>query len=440
MTTVPVGDFLFPPSVAEPSTSREREAVRVFRWLLAIYTAIVLTKIHELVPLTSRLQPVKFLGALLLLNALIVLRSRAIAAVLRTPSAACTGVIFVLALLSIAGAVWPGHSVEFMLSEFWKTLAFFVIAATAWCDRATLRHSIKTLVLCQSIVAITLLAGVAQENVGRAYVGQTLDPNESGLQLLVVLPFALYLASERRWWKFVGIAGMLLMIAGIVKTGSRAGFLGLIVLACWLLIQVRPHRRRITAMIAVAGGAAVVALTAGPATRERFSTILHPTEDYNYTYREGRVSVWKRGLRYMADRPLLGVGVYDFPVAEGVLSGKTNEGYGIKYSAAHNIFVQVGAELGVLGLLAFLRMLWAAGVSCRRARQLARRLWARGDPLAKGEAKLAEAVLGALVALLVGGFFLSVAYSPVTFFVVAMCIAVRLGSPLRPVPAGPDLS
>jgi hypothetical protein len=51
--------------------------------------------------------------------------------------------------------------------------------------------------------------------------------------------------------------------------------------------------------------------------------------------------------------------------------------------------------------------------------------------VAKREATLAEAALGSWVALLIGGFFLSVAFHPITYFVVALCIAVRLGSPLR---------
>jgi hypothetical protein len=41
-----------------------------------------------------------------------------------------------------------------------------------------------------------------------------------------------------------------------------------------------------------------------------------------------------------------------------------------------------------------------------------------------------------LVAWLVGGFFLSVAYAPITFFVIAVCIAVRLGSGLPAMAAG----
>lgn len=411
------------PASVERTGTRKRQVVRALRWMLAIYTGIVLTKIHELVPLLDRLQPAKVTGVVLLVLAFAVLQGRSVMAVLRSPPASCALVIAVLAVLSTPGAVWPGNSAMFLVTIFWKTLLLFVISATAWCDRPTLRLSLAVLVICQTIVAAALVSGAAQAVMGRAYVGTAFDPNESAMQLLVVIPFALYLASRGGVWKAIGWGSMLLLVAGVVRTGSRGGFVGLAALAIWMILQVRPRRRRFMVALGVGAGALVVMLTASPATRERFTSILHPTEDYNYTYREGRMQVWRRGLSYMAQRPVLGVGVQDFPVAEGVLSGKKNEGSGIKYSAAHNMFVQIGAELGVLGLLVFIRMLWASAAGCRRVLRFARRV----DP---DEAHLAEAALGAFVVLLVGGFFLSVAYAPITFFVIAVCIAVRLGSPV----------
>jgi O-antigen ligase len=423
------GRIATPPAEGAASWGRsESVAIRVFQWLLAIYTAIVLTKIHEIFGL-HELQPAKVVGALLLVTACLALRGGAILAVLRSPPAACLGVIAVLAVMSVPGAVWPGYSFTFLTHVFWKTLVFFLIAATAWCDRPTLRRSIIALVLCMSVVALAFVTGAGQAIKGRFYVGMSLDPNESALQLLVGIPFALYLASSPGVWKFVGLGSALALVAGVVSTGSRGGFLGLVALGVWVLVQVRP-KRRFVSLLVVAGGVAVVAMTASDATWERFSSMLRPTTDYNFTHREGRVQLWQRGLGYMAQHPLLGVGVQDFPMAEGVFSGKENEGYGIKYSAAHNPYIQIGAELGLVGLAAFVGMLWTATAGCRRIRRLARQAQARGEALAESEANLAMAALGALVAFIVGGFFLSVAYDPITVFVVAVCIAVRLGSPL----------
>ena len=425
MTTLALSQSATLQPAAPPTTgARKRQAIALFQWLLAIYTAIVLTKFHELVPFMNRLQPAKLTGVLLLVLGFAVLHGRSVMRIVRTPPAVCALLITVLAVLSTPGSVWPGNSVIFLATIFWKTLLLFVISATAWCDRPTLRLSLTVLVIGQAAVAAAMVSGAAQAVMGRAYVGTAFDPNESAMQLLVVIPFALYLAARGGVWRVLGLGSMLLLVAGVVRTGSRGGFVGLAALAIWMIVHVRPRRRRAMVALGVAAAAVVVVVTASPATRERIGSILHPTEDYNYSYREGRIQVWRRGIGYMLQRPVFGVGVQGFPVADGVLSGKKNEGYGIKYSAAHNMFVQIGAELGVLGLLVFLRMLWAAAAGSARVLLLSRRL------RAPDEGHLAEAALGAFVAWLVGGFFLSVAYAPITFFVIAVCIAVRWGSPL----------
>jgi len=79
-------------------------------------------------------------------------------------------------------------------------------------------------------------------------------------------------------------------------------------------------------------------------------TIIKPEEDYNRTAEEGRVKIWKRGIGYMMLHPVFGVGAANFPVAEGTISplaGRTEVGLGVKWGAAHDSFVQIGAELGI---------------------------------------------------------------------------------------------
>src|SRR5678815_3555338 len=81
--------------------------------------------------------------------------------------------------------------------------------------------------------------------------------------------------------------------------------------------------------------------------------------DYNRTDETGRVQIWKRGIGYMLSNPLLGVGAGNFPAAEGLLSPfaqRQQFGVGVRWSAAHNTLVQVGAELGVVGLVLFVAL------------------------------------------------------------------------------------
>jgi O-antigen ligase len=135
------------------------------------------------------------------------------------------------------------------------------------------------------------------------------------------------------------------------------------------------------------------------------------------TSSEGRWQLWERGIGYMVQRPVFGVGVGGFPTAEGRLSAASREaqahGRGQKWSQPHNSFVEVGAELGVPGLLFFVAMLWTAARGLRQA----------ADP------GLAVALVAAMGAFAVGGFFLSLAYKEMLYTLLALCVALRVARP-----------
>ena len=404
---------------------------RLLAGTLAVYTAVVVTKVHETVPAIGALQPGKIVALLLIGFAAFILTWREMYAVLSAPPVKWVAIIVVLAVCSAPFGVWPGYTFQFLKNEFWKTILFFLIAAAAMANRQTLVLCIKVVVGCAVLLAIRLIGGSAPLLEGRSFISTAFDPNESALLFLVVIPLALYLGTRRDWWRYFGYGAALLLVAGIVQTSSRGGFLGMVVLGAWLIY--RAHgKRRLVYVAAVAASAVIFIVTANQQTRERFTSIFAPSKDYNYTTRDGRVQVWKRGMKYMIERPVLGVGARNFPIAEGMLSGKRNEGYGIKYSAAHNSFVEIGAELGVLGLLGFVSMLWSAARGCTIVLKTSARLRSN-TALVENETALAHATRDAVLAFIVPAFFLSFAYHPVTFFLIAMCIAVRIGSPLVPV-------
>lgn len=419
---------------AAPAVPRLKALPVAFRVLLALYLASSVTKAHDLVPALSGLQPAKVLGGLLLLSALFVLKRAQVGAVLKTRTWKWIGLTALLMLLSVPTALWKGYSVEFLTGEYWKTLAVSVVACAAWADRAALRMSLIGVVIAGSAVAAKIVAGAAALGArGRASAGVAFDSNETALLFLVLTPLAVSLAQQKGRFRIVWYLCALVMVAAIVKTGSRGGFLGLMALTAWMIVRANP-RARIRQLVVVAAGAVVFALSANERTFLRIKSIFNPSLDYNYSAEEGRIEVWKRGLGYMVTHPLLGVGVRNFPIAEGVLSGKVNEGFGIKYSAAHNSFVEIGAELGVFGLVAFIGMLWATWHGAHRAQRAALRAKHLPRATVEAEAAMTAAAMASLVALVVGGSFLSFAYHPVTYFIVAFGVGVGMHA-LAPDPA-----
>ncbi len=88
---------------------------------------------------------------------------------------------------------------------------------------------------------------------------------------------------------------------------------------------------------------------------ERIRSIIDTGETSN----QGRIAIWKETLRSMAEHPLLGVGIGNFPVVLS-LDPKT-----IKAGAsAHNLYLNFFAEIGVFGFAVFMLLIyeiWRAG-------------------------------------------------------------------------------
>jgi O-antigen ligase len=174
-------------------------------------------------------------------------------------------------------------------------------------------------------------------------------------------------------------------------------------------------------MAGAVGGLLLV--TAGTTYWTSMNTILHPTSDYNWVGNAegGRMDVWRRGIGYMVHHPVTGVGLGAFPVAEGTLSPLASQqawGVGVKWSAAHNSFVQAGAELGVFGLVAFVGLLASAFLLARRTAALG---LAAGDGTV---AALGDALSASFVGYAVAGFFLSQAYAAYLFAMVGILLGL----------------
>jgi len=168
---------------------------------------------------------------------------------------------------------------------------------------------------------------------------------------------------------------------------------------------------------------------------DRIGSILQLRQDYNWSGKSetGRMEVWRRGLGYMLDHPLLGVGAAAFPVAEGTLAPEALErqryGRGFKWSAAHNSFIQIGAELGVGGLILFIALLTAAFRTLARLRRA---------PLPE-IAVTAQIFTASLVAFVVTASFLSQAYSAYLYTLLGMVLGLAKSAsfarPPVPVPS-----
>lgn len=347
--------------------------------------------------------------------------------VVKHPVARLGGVILILMMVSVPTSLYQGLSFRFVFQDHVKTLllaALLVYAIRSWKDveRLAIVHLIGA-ALYSYVISTRFTVGSG----GR--LGRLLfyDANDISLLLVCCLPLGVYFlrSGSTRTEKLIASGVLAASLFTLVKTGSRGGFLGLIAVGVYLLLAYRaiPRVKRLASVGLLAG---VFLVAAGSQYWELMESMLRPTQDYNWDSDSGRRKVWTRGVGYMLDNPLTGVGVAAFPVAEGTVSERAalqRYGIGFKWSAAHNSFVQIGAEIGVLGLLAFVAMLW---VAIRRTYGLGRFGGPRAPPAspAANIASLGQAITGSLIGFCVVGFFLSHAYSVFLYSLLAMAVGL----------------
>jgi len=312
--------------------------------------------------------------------------------------------------------------------EFGKTVVMYLVLAAALRGFLDVERVAFVYLLSAGIYAAVILArfqvGAEQWRLGSLYY---YDANEFATLAVMSVPLGVYFMVRPRplWRRLVSGTAVALLAVGFVWAGSRGGFLALLAVAVFLLVRYRGihvrWRALTTALLAL-----VFAATTTDTYWEKMSTILQPKDDYNVTGEQGRVKVWKRGLGYMLQHPVLGVGANNFATAEGTISPlarNATAGRGVKWSVAHNSFLQIGAELGVPGLIFFVVMMGSA-FGALRAVQRTRLRWAPGER-SPPTVQLAQALTAALVGYLVGGFFLSLAYRDLLYTLLALVVALR---------------
>ena len=269
--------------------------------------------------------------------------------------------------------------------------------------------------------ALGLATGLETDDEARLG-GSGINANELGDLLIVSVVLAAALGACRdlappaRALAFMA-AG--LSVLALLATVSRGAILGLVVALLVAPLLVGPRRRIVASALVVAvaaGGAFYLFGLAPDAARERITQA--------DTQGSGRTEIWKVGLRMVEANPVLGVGAdnYATSTVHYLLQPGTvrRSDYIIDDPhVAHNIFLQVQAELGAGALVLYLGVIGFALWCCLSG---ARRFRERGD---RSMELLSRGLLIGLCGLLATGFFSNHVYNKQLWLLLGLAIAVR---------------
>lgn len=213
-----------------------------------------------------------------------------------------------------------------------------------------------------SVPVSYLLSTSSGSDTGRFSSGG--DPNDYGCLLAIVFLVSFYGLMRRSKVAAYVMAAVLLI--GILISQSRTGLvalaaaplLGLFVPRLTARLAGRTVLLYILAVAAFSG--LIFAMPSiGEQVSERYATLSEYESEDTWS---GRWSLWQGAVQVIAAEPILGVGAGNFSYVASDYSARVVQMESVREGAglAHNMFLSVGSELGIVGLTLFLTILFLA--------------------------------------------------------------------------------
>ncbi|MBN1476485.1 O-antigen ligase family protein [Candidatus Sumerlaeota bacterium] len=276
-----------------------------------------------------------------------------------------TGVIAVFGAAVFIGAIFAvnqGLALSSMRHYIRVFLVFFLVANLIP-DRRWLRWQILAIV---GGGVLLVLAGFAQGyDVYAQRSGGILsyqDYNAFGLVLVTVLPLAVWGMRHEPsgLLRLVHTLAMVMLLVGVFQSKSRGALVGIVIMGGVLFAAREWNRKWILPLVLIA--AIGLPLVAGDVL-ERFATVLEIfTKDPGNLSGDAqnvmnRINYVRAGIPMFLEHPITGVGSMNFP--DQYIVYMPRDSWWRVPRAAHNTYLQVVTETGLLGSIPyFLLLLW----------------------------------------------------------------------------------
>ena len=309
--------------------------------------------------------------------------------------------LFVGAVLS---PVWKGgalrHTIDFAKVYVAWILTFLLITSFDRLRRIIYIQTVSVAVIC----AISIIKGHDQPRLEGVIGGIYSNPNDLAFAVVLTLPFALafLVTSKSALKKVLWVVGMLIMLAALFLTASRAGFINLVISGAVTLwhFGVRGKRPALIAGVLLSG--VLLMALAGGKLYDRFEALSGNSatgDDSAYGSYQDRMYLMKRAVEGIAYYPVFGVGAGNFV------------SFSDDWHEVHMTYLQICVEGGIPALILYL-MFFGCGFKNLRTMRKAKNL-------DEHTVLFVGALHSSLIGFIVGALFAPESYQFFPFFAVA---------------------
>lgn len=344
-------------------------------------------------------------------------------------------------LLTTPFSIWPGGSTHVFSDIYVKIILIFALMVSTITSPRRVRQMTWIMIVASAYIAfrgcIDYARGVnlVEGNRLRGSVGGMFEnPNDLALNLVTFMAPTLFIVfqDKKTSRRLFAAAMALVMLAAIVFTKSRSGFLGLVAMGAVVLFYTIRVKPGVVFAVVLAGAMALPVLPGS--FWDRMDSIMNAEEDQTGS-RAARLRLFDQGVQVFLDNPVTGIGAGQFQnyVAPGIVE---------KWRVTHNVWLQVASEIGMFGLITFgflvIRGYGSNFAALRMLRTRRRRLTDRSMRTAEAEPAMemsdaeraildtnARGMLAAMVGWTVCSLFASVAFNWTFYYVLALSVAGR---------------
>lgn len=283
-------------------------------------------------------------------------------------------------------------SAQLAVDDYWKDGLIAILVVFLIQKKSTFRYVIWVLILTGifmgTLSVIQTLTGtysnsywgfaqapllniVGNSNANRV-AGPIGDPNFYCQILIVLVPLAINrMANEKPIiLKILAAFALLVITLSIVFTYSRGGFFALLVALIILGLYQPP---RISLTLSMVGVALIIIMMLPPSFIDRMGTVTGLISG-NVDIRSevsfrGRASEYIVAWEMFSDHPILGVGKNNYPLLYQDYSKRIGLDPRTTPREPHNLYLEVAAETGILGLLVFALVIYFVFRSTIKARK-----------------------------------------------------------------------
>ena len=389
--------------------------------LLFLFSIVLYFRPYELIPGLSGFKTMAFWVGIVTLTVYFVTQLAVEGNLTARPREVNMILLFgVAGLLSIPFAIDPTEAWATFVDFLIKTILIFIVLVNVVRTEMRMKLLIYLALAVSIYLCIHLIgdyrAGIFKigaeetntQRVAGAIRGLFDNSNDLALHLVTMIPLAFVLGLENKnpLRKVIFWGTTLLMIAAVIITFSRGGFIALIIMAL-VLVRKIGRRNKSAAMAALVLGVVFFIAVMPGAYAGRLATIFDSASDITGSSSQ-RTVVLKRSVLVALRYPLFGVGLGNF-------HHKSEQELG-----THNAYTQVAAECGIAAMVFYIIFLVHP---LRKLRMIERDMFERNEN--SRFYYLAIGIQASMIGYMVASFFAAVAYQWYAYYLVAYAIALR---------------